>query len=76
MMFIFEAAGLTLVLLAVSFLAPQPALAYLDPGAGSMVFQWIIAGFVGSAFALRIMWRRISVYFQGKKAAAGDDGDL
>ena len=45
--------------LLISLIAPEPALAYLDPGTGSMVFQWVIAGMVGSAFAIRMFIKRM-----------------
>ncbi len=53
--------------------APQPAYAYLDPGTGSLLFQWIIAGLVGSAFAIKIFWRRIVGRFKGRPEGTGSD---
>lgn len=42
--------------------------AYLDAGTGSLIFQWLIAGALGIAFAGKMMWGRIAGLF-GKKTA-------
>jgi len=39
------------------------AWAYIDPGTGSYLFQMLMAGLLGSMFALKMMWRNIRVYF-------------
>ncbi|GJL64986.1 hypothetical protein [Candidatus Nitrospira salsa] len=39
------------------------AFAYIDPGTGSYLFQMLMAGLLGSMFALKMMWRNIRVYF-------------
>jgi hypothetical protein len=36
---------------------------YLDPGAGSIIVQAVIAGVVGVAAALRVYWGKISAFF-------------
>lgn len=33
--------------------------AYLDPGAGSLVTQMLIAGFAGAAYVLKTRWRKL-----------------
>lgn len=38
-------------------------LAYLDPGTGSYIFQFIIAGLLGITLAARSFWRRILAFF-------------
>ena len=48
--------------------------AYLDAGTGSLLIQWIIAGAVGAAFALRLGWGRITSMF-GRKQDSSDDQD-
>lgn len=45
-------------------LSPSSAHAYLDPGTGSYLFQLLIAGLVGGAFAVKIFWARIKAFFQ------------
>ncbi len=44
--------------------------AYIDPGTGSFIIQIVIAGLVGSSFAIKIFWSRIKTFFKnifGKK---------
>lgn len=43
-----------------------PALAYLDPGTGSIVLQGIIAVIAAGAVALKVYWRRLRSVF-GRK---------
>jgi hypothetical protein len=51
-----------------------PIFMYLDPGTGSLVFQWIVAGLVAGAFTIRMSWRRIVAKFQrGGDGARKDD---
>jgi hypothetical protein len=33
--------------------------AYLDPGAGSMILQMILAGILGLSYTIKLYWRRI-----------------
>jgi hypothetical protein len=60
-------------------LSAPAAHAYLDPGVGSMALQLILAGFAGLAVILRLLWRRILVFFGFKDAtvaeASTDDPD-
>ncbi len=54
------------VLLYIGFLLllfARPAFAYLDPGTGSFVFQFLIAGLVGALFLIKSFWRNLSVFF-------------
>jgi len=44
-------------------------LAYLDPGTGSLVLQFIVGGILGIALTLKIFWRRIVSMFTGKKSS-------
>lgn len=37
------------------------AQAYIDPGTGSYILQIVIAGVVGAAFTLKLLWRRITL---------------
>jgi hypothetical protein len=45
--------ALFLAILGYHLLAPRPAAAYIDPLSGSLIFQAIAAGFVGSLVAFR-----------------------
>jgi hypothetical protein len=46
--------------------ATTPAFAYLDPGAGSMALQAILATVAGSVFALKQYWRRVASLLRRK----------
>lgn len=65
------ACATTLFAVAVAF--PTPALAYLDGGSGSLVFQWIIAGAVAAGFAIRMSWRHITSLLAGRRAKNTED---
>ena len=54
-------------LVAVLFVFPQPAMAYLDPVTGSMVWQVAIGGLLAGAAAIRMYWSKIRSIFSKKK---------
>lgn len=56
-----ELIGLAFILLVVT--APG-AMAYLDPGTGAAVWQFLAASFLGLLFALKVFWRRITAFFR------------
>jgi hypothetical protein len=64
----------TLVLLVIAgqLLGPRDALAYIDLGTGSYVFQVIIASLLGAAFAVKAYWERIRAFF-GRRRREDDD---
>jgi glycopeptide antibiotics resistance protein len=43
------------------------ALAYLDPGSGSLIIQLVIAGLLGLAVAGRLFWTNILVFLKIKQ---------
>jgi len=46
----------------------QDAHAYLDPSTGSYVFQSVVAGALGAAYAVKVYWRNIrSIFANGRK---------
>lgn len=45
--------------------AAADAHAYIDPGTGSYLLQILIAGLLGAAFALKLTWTRLKVFFSG-----------
>lgn len=53
--------------LTILLLTMNPAQAYLDPGLGSYIFQIVIAGAIGVAFAAKLFFRRL---FTWRKPAA------
>jgi hypothetical protein len=38
-------------------------LAYIDPGSGSLLIQCLIAFLLGLLFAVRVFWRKLTVFF-------------
>lgn len=42
-------------------------LGYLDPGAGSMFLQIILAGVLGLSYAMKTYWRRITRFLRRGK---------
>jgi hypothetical protein len=47
---------------------------YLDPGAGSIILQVLLAGVLGIGIVARIFWKRIKSLF-GKKDEAETGGE-
>ena len=43
---------------------PSPAAAYLDPGAGSMFIQGLVATLAAAGYAVRLHWARIQAWFR------------
>ena len=55
-------------------LVAQPALAYLDPGTGSMLLQVILGGIAAVGVALKLFWHKIRVAVGlGRKSAPEDE---
>lgn len=48
-------------------LAPAPAWAYIDPGAGSYFFQLLIAGGLAGIYTLRRYWHQARSWFSRRK---------
>jgi hypothetical protein len=44
----------------------QPILAYIDPGAGSLLIQLLIGGLAGLAALVKFRWNRIRATFARK----------
>jgi hypothetical protein len=57
------------VLAAMLFVFPQPAMAYLDPGTGSILWQVVVGGLLAAAYTIRIYWSKVRIFFS-KKADA------
>lgn len=51
---------------------PAPAMAYLDPGSGSMIIQVLLAGILGAAFTLKMYWRRFIDFVTGRKSTTSE----
>jgi len=54
----------TLVAVLAWSLLPDDAYAYLDPGAGSYIFQVIVAALLGALFMAKVFWARITGFFR------------
>ena len=52
------------ILLAILFVhANSPAYAYLDPGATSIILQWLVGGIAVGATAISVFYQRIKFFF-------------
>lgn len=61
----FQLVKLTKVLVLIvliQIMTASTAYAYIDPGTGSYLFQMLIAGLLGSAFAIKMAWRNVKTY--------------
>ncbi len=45
----------------ITFVFPNVAFAYLDPGTGSYILQIVIGAIVGIAFSIKLYWKKISL---------------
>ena len=50
-------------LMMLTIFSQNPALAYIDPGAGSLMVQLLIATIAGGAVASQMYWRKIKKFF-------------
>ena len=58
-----------LLLAALCALVPAQALAYIDPGSGSIIFQVIIGGILAAGVTLKMYWGRFVRLFRGGRDA-------
>jgi hypothetical protein len=56
-------------------LLAAPALAYLDPGTGSYLFQMVVAAVVSVGFVVRAYWHRIRRAFTRRDPSPPDRAD-
>lgn len=60
-------------------LLASDAFAYIDPGTGTLIIQWLFGMAVASMAVLRIHWYRAKAFFSGKFRNAeidvNDDGE-
>ncbi len=61
-----EIPWLAVLALGLVVLTPTEALAYVDPGTGSYLFQLAAAGFLAGMFTLRRYWDAVKSRFRGK----------
>ena len=48
---------------------------YLDPGSGSILFQMIVAAFLGAGILIRSQWSRIKRWFGAKPENTEEDNE-
>ena len=53
-------------------LAEAPAEAYLDPGAGSILLQVLLGGFVAVGVFAKLFWHSLSAPFRRREPTDGD----
>ena len=66
----FPLATATLAVAAALVLLPSVAHAYVDPAAGSLVLQMVLAGALGAAFTLKTYWRRLVAFVRARVGRA------
>lgn len=50
--------------------------AYIDPGTGAFILQFVLAGVFGAAFAVKMYWRKIKRFVNTRiLARAPSDGE-
>jgi hypothetical protein len=65
-----RALWLLLALISFWLLSLPAANAYVDPGAGSYIFQVAIGVFLGAAVAVKVFWKRIVGFFTRKPSGS------
>ena len=64
----------TVALLVVSW--EQPAYAYIDPGAGSLLLQVLMGGLAGAAVVARVYWKNLMARLgRGNDTTSDDHGE-
>ena len=54
------------VVTAGTLLAWTEAFAYIDPGTGSLILQWLVGMVLAGLAVLNVYWQRIKSFFSGK----------
>jgi hypothetical protein len=66
--------------IALTLIMTQPAWAYLDPSAGSMMLQLLLGGIAGAAVALKLFWGKLLSLFgrtaRRREAPEGADPEI
>lgn len=64
------------LVMAIPALAPATALAYIDPGTGSVLIQGIIATVAAVGVTLRLYWHKVTSIFRRRKAEDIEPADV
>ena len=59
---LFKIAQVLVLIFLIQIMTVSTAYAYIDPGTGSYLFQMLMAGLLGSAFAIKMAWRNVKTY--------------
>ena len=59
-----DTAGFAFGLAFVVMLMPRPALAYIDPGTGSMILQLVLGGIAGALVVGKMYWQKLLAFFR------------
>lgn len=72
-----KARDLFIVLAVIFFIIPKNAHAYLDPGAGSMIIQYVAAILFAGLFVIKSFWKQIKMFFSNllSKKTEGSEKD-
>ncbi|MDD2714836.1 MAG: hypothetical protein PHW04_02960 [Candidatus Wallbacteria bacterium] len=54
------------LILSLALLFQTPAMAYIDPGSGSYLFQVTIAALLGGLYAIKLYWQNLKAWFNKK----------
>jgi hypothetical protein len=65
---------IVVLVLAWAALFPPEALAYLDPGTGSLIVQSLIAALAAVGYGLRLYWSRIRLWFKRPEERSDSSG--
>lgn len=52
--------------------AKDPPFAYLDPGTGSLIIQFLIGGAAAAAISIKVFWKQIKGFLSKKKDSKED----
>ncbi len=66
MVFLIRTIYLSVLIIFLLGIFAKPALAYVDPGTGSFIFQILIAFGLSAAFAVKMYWKKLKSFFTKK----------
>jgi hypothetical protein len=66
---------IVLIIVAANLLLVSPALAYLDAGTMTMVFNALAAALFAVAYYVKLNWLRVKAFFKGKRGEADSPPD-
>ena len=62
-----KVARIALIVVASTFLLAAPALAYLDPGTMTLIFNTIAAAVFGALYMIKLRWHQLRAFFTRKR---------